>query len=285
MNINDPFTPPEVPGVYDIPDSAYHSGIGFSSSGLKLFTQSPLHYWSAYLDDQREPKPETPALINGKLIHMAVLEPEKYFATIYALPDKIDRRTKEGKAEFDFHERKAAEENRQIITAEQHLRCQRIAEAVRNNAASDFLFSGEGWIERSFYWRDLATGVLCKCRPDKFLTSMNIILDLKSCEDASYNGFQKSISNYNYGLSAAWYCRGLEAVLGKRPEQFILAAFEKDPPYACAFYVLDSEYMRRADQIIHFNLQLFAECQRTGQWPGYPDQIQTIEIPRWLRTA
>jgi hypothetical protein len=25
----------------------------------------------------------------------------------------------------------------------------------------------------------------------------------------------------------------------------------------------------------------FRECQEANQWPGYPDEVQTIQLPRW----
>ena len=48
-----------------ISNAEYHGGAGISKSGLDLVAQSPLHYWSAYLDPNRQAREETPAMAIG----------------------------------------------------------------------------------------------------------------------------------------------------------------------------------------------------------------------------
>lgn len=268
-------------GEFDIENEAYHASPGISASGLKLFAQSPLHYWDAYVNPDRAKRVKTPALLLGEQIHAAILEPARYFEKYYPLPEKYNRATKRGAADMEFHESQAAARYQEIITKENHEICQRIAESVRSNPAAEFLFSGEGKVEQSFYWRDPATGVLCKCRPDKLVRALNVILDLKSAEEAGTTAFQRASWNYGYHISAAFYLRGVEAVTGVRPSAFIMAAFEKKSPFACAFYEADHDLLTYANTEIDRLLCDVAECLATDEWPGYPHSIQKISLPKW----
>ena len=281
------------PCYVDISNEVYHESAGISSSGLKLLAQSPAHYWARYLDPAREARKRTPALVLGDQIHTAVLEPARYFQTYYPLPEKFNRATKQGKADAEYHEAQAADKGQVVITKDNHEICQRLTETVRDNPAADFLFNADGLIEQSFYWTESVvlpdTGeiveVLCKCRPDKLLTGLNIILDLKSAEDASLSAFQRASFSYGYHISAAFYLRGVEAVLGIRPTAFVIAAFEKESPFACSFFQFDNDALTQGNADVVRLLQRYAECLAADEWPGYPHCIRQISLPNWAVTT
>ena len=74
--------------------SDYYADPRISHSKLKEIRKSPAYF----LHKLREPTKETDAMKLGTLCHMAVLEPDKLEQNYTALEEKIDRRTKEGKA-------------------------------------------------------------------------------------------------------------------------------------------------------------------------------------------
>lgn len=277
------FNPPTVPAVYDLDNAVYHESEGLSSSGLKLFKRAPIYYYDRYLAPDRESAKETPALLLGTQIHTAVLEPDRYFRDYYPLPEKYDLRTKQGKADFEYHEAKAKAENKQVISAESHDICQRIAEAIHESAAASFFFTEDGDVEKSYYWLDEKTGVLCKCRPDKLLTGFPITIDLKSSTDCSPLAFARDVYNYGYHISAEFYRRGIAAVTGRQIDTFIWPVFEKERPYACAFYQASPAMLEYAAAEIDRLLEKFAACQKECVWEGYPDEVSVIELPAWVK--
>lgn len=144
----------------------------------------------------------------------------------------------------------------------------------------------------------------------------DIIGDLKTTEDASPEGFAKSIANWRYDVQHAYYMDGTRLALeqgkcnppqeGKAelsvywtdpvtgvlcrcrpdfwrgyPKHFAFIAVEKKPPYAVGVYVLDSEGVEIGRAQYQHDLRVYAECVRTGVWPGYGDKIQTISLPSW----
>lgn len=269
-------------GVYKgISNDAYHGGEGVSKSGLDLIARSPLHYWSKYLDPQREQQEPTPAMQLGTAIHSAVLEPD-LFASDYLVMPKFDRRTKDGKADYEAFVMEAA--GRTVISGDDYATCVQIQRNVTAHPAAQLLLA-DGEPELSVFWRDAETGVLCKCRPDWMNYKANVIVDVKSTDDASPEGFKKSIAKYGYHVQAAWYLDGFKAATGTAPKAFIFAAFEKKRPYATAFYYADEAMIELGRILYRERLNAYAQCLKRNLWPGYPQQLQPISLPAWVLKA
>ena len=132
-------------------------------------------------------------------------------------------------------------------------------------------------------WSDATSGLQCKCRPDWLTDDGSLIIDLKTTEDASPKGFEKSVGNWRYHVQAAWYLHGIEQASGTRPDQFIFICVEKKPPYAVAVYAADPEMIEIGWQQAQRDLEVLATCKAANAWPGYSDQIETISLPRWMR--
>lgn len=168
-----------------------------------------------------------------------------------------------------------------ILSPEQWDQLHAMANAVHSHPAAGALLTGcPGEAEKSVYWNDATTGVLCRCRPDWWRDD-NVIVDLKTTEDASPEGFAKSMANYRYDVQAAYYLDGIQKATRKRPKAFVFIAVEKKPPYGVGVYVLDSDSLELGRAQYQHDLRIYAECVRTGEWPGYGDKIQTISLPAW----
>lgn len=280
-------------GVYKNQSNAeYHSGAGISKSGLTLVGKSPLHYWSAYIDPDREKREETPAMKLGTAIHSAVLEPDLFASDYVVVPSDAPRKP----TSVQLNAKKPSDDtiaaiewwqgfnsqnaDRTIISGDDYQTCTAIQRQVRRHPAAIALL-GTGEAETSVYWQDEETGVLCKCRPDWMNYQANVIVDVKSAEDASPAAFQRSISNYEYHVQAAWYLDGVKAATGHAPKAFIFAVFEKSRPHASAFYYADQDMLEIGRKIYRERLAIYAQCLASNRWPGYPDLLQAISLPVW----
>ena len=67
---------------------------------------------------------------------------------------------------------------------------------LQNKIARKLLTDKDMLAEYSFIATCPETGLELKCRPDGLLREAGIVLDLKTCLDASYHGFEKTIRNY-----------------------------------------------------------------------------------------
>ena len=125
--------------------------------------------------------------------------------------------------------------------------------------------------------------MLFRSRPDWLLDDGSVIVDLKTTEDASPRGFQRSVAQYAYHQQAAWYLHGLEQASGICPAQFVFVAVEKKPPYAVGVYAADAEMIKAGWEAAERNLERIAECRAANHWPGYGEDIQPISLPPWMR--
>lgn len=172
-------------------------------------------------------------------------------------------------------------EHRTILNPEQWKTIHAMRDALMAHPAANALLTGvPGEAEKSVYWIDATTGVLCRCRPDWWRDD-NLIVDLKTTEDASPEGFARSIAKFRYDVQDAFYTDGVQQATGKRPKAFVFIAVEKKPPYGVGVYVLDAETKDLGRAQYQHDLRVYAECVRTGEWPGYGDKIQTISLPAW----
>jgi len=269
-------------GIYSgISNDDYHGGVGISKSGLDVLARSPLHYWSKYLDPNRERKEPTPAMKLGTAIHTAVLEPDE-FTKRHMVAPQVDRRTKDGKATWEQFVADAEAAGADLISADDFATCQAISRQVREHPTARKVFAN-GTPELSAYWTDAETGLLCKCRPDWL--GLPLIVDLKSTEDASAEGFAKSAWNFRYWVQAAWYVDGIEQATGQRPDAFVFAAFEKSAPYACAFYFADEAMLDMGRREYRRLLRILADCTAADRWPGYTTDVMPLGVPAWALKA
>ena len=257
--------------IPSIPIGEYHRHGSVSKSQLDHFAKSPAHY----LASLTTPRKETPAMRIGSLFHGLVLEPER---VKIAVAPVCDKRTKEGKATWEAFclENAGAE----IVTADEGEMLNGMAESIRKHPAASALLSGAGIAEGSCWWYDDQSGELCRCRPD-FYREDGIVVDLKTTEDASLEGFTRSVAKYNYALQAAFYSDGIEAATLKPVHGFAFIACEKTPPFAVQCFQLDFQAME-AGRVTYRNLLLdLADCKINRNFPAYSNKIETLSLPNW----
>jgi hypothetical protein len=259
-----------------IPDDAYNSHPGLSQSGAKvLVSQSPAHF-KAYLE--RDRSEQTAAQRLGTLIHLASLQPKVFDATIVVAPE-CDKRTTAGKeiwASFQSSlkpgQEAISQKDGEIVTA--------VSIAAR--AGLDKLmkdFDGEYMItEVPMVGRVNGTDI--KGRLDAIITTKagkRIVVDIKTTTDASLNSFSRDCANYMYFLQSAWYTTLAHA------DQFVFLAVEKDAPNAWACYTLDEASHQKGLALMNSAIDLFRSCNTFKQFPGYPQEVQTMTLPKWVQ--
>ena len=251
-----------------ITERVIYDGIqALNQSGAKELLKSPAHY-QAYLNRTQE---DSKALRVGTAVHKLALEGLDAYNATHAIAPEVDKRTKEGKAAWaDFV---TANEGKSILTAEEGA----LVDAVANSAAACMKANGIVLSKTEVMFTAFIGDTLCKCAIDG-ISDDGFIYDLKTCEDASPHGFLQAVRKYKYALQAYFYRHAVESAYKCRVLGFRFIAVEKEPPYAHAVYELGPELMTQAAFDFEKALTLYKECTASGQWPAYPQQIQTIDI-------
>lgn len=279
-----PGAPTPQPGIYtDMSAEDYHAVAALSKSRMDALHRSPAHLL-AYL---QEPHEDTAATILGSLTHTLAMEPELY-ALRFRAYDNIRRSTKEGKANCE--EAEAA--HLTPITKETLAQAEAMAKALRNHptAAGAFLADGTQF-EVSVFWTETVQDVAipCKARLDVLNRDVPglgcLTADVKKTRDASIRGMSRSIMEYRYHVQAAWYRRAVYLAAGLHSDAFYLLCVEDVPPYLAAIYEISEDAQQLALHEIKTDMETLAGCIRSDEWPGYPDGIITLDLPKWAYSA
>jgi exodeoxyribonuclease VIII len=231
----------------------YRFSQGLSKHEFDNFLVSPAYYiWKK----TKEWKPSRDMIL-GTLIHSAAIEGR----IEYAVGPNVDKRTKDGKAEWQTF----CEENigKEIITPDEE---KRIVCTVAK--ATSFLEQVKiEHVEASMYWE--RGGVMCKGRPDIIGTfeGRPAIIDLKTTSD--FNKFDQKFWSFGYDIQAAWYRRGLMEITGKDCDFWFLVTDTEEPHFA-QWVLLSGEAIEKADARIDEELERFLECSEGAHWPEPP---------------
>lgn len=267
------------PGIYpNLPNAEYHKAEGLSSTDIKALRHSGLHY-QAYLKDEIE---QSGQMRLGSLVHCLILTPDK-------LKDDVhvgNYNTRRGK---DFEAACRDGGDKLICNQEELDRASEIADAFRAQAIDHPFFNGErfklleGYKEHSIFVDCPETGLLLKARPD-VLTTTGVITDIKTTDDASPDGFQKSIAKFGYHISAAHYIDVVSKaqIEGIAPvTEFCFVAIETSPPYAMATYFLSVDALQAGAEEIQIAIENYKKGKQSGVWEGYKKDLVEIGLPGW----
>ncbi|WP_109000829.1 PD-(D/E)XK nuclease-like domain-containing protein [Streptomyces rishiriensis] len=163
---------------------------------------------------------------------------------------------------------------------------QAMADAIRQHPIAGPLFApGTGVAERSMYWTDPATGVRCRIRPDwlrhREENGRLIVVDVKTARAVDPAALQRAVYEHGYHAQAAFYLAGAKALglTGDQEPAFIFVFQSKAPPYLVHLVELDFPALTLGAARNERALRIYADCQRTGVWPGFNDRITYLPLP------
>ena len=124
-------------------------------------------------------------------------------------------------------------------------------------------------------------GIDVRVRPD--CLGDDWISDIKTCQDASPEKFNKDIQNRNYHIQAYFYC----FMLGIDPSRFRFIACETNPPFAVEVYKLDDVYIENAKEDFERAFTFWKLYKEKGIITGYQsqdfDDDGTIILKGWRK--
>lgn len=294
----------ELHGCIECTNEEYHSGPGVSKSKLDAISVSPLNYWDKYINPDREPEEYKHCLAVGDGTHKIVLEPGTFQNTYAVGFDKTA--FPEALNTVDQMKQALAKENLMTAGSKPELARRLVEEAgyprekiliyleeehnqsmagkipmpakdyknmlsmlqaiQRHHTAAGLL--AEAYTEISFYVTD-EFGILRKCRLDALTRCGGIIVDLKTTDDVSEDGFGRTIAQRRYHVQAAWYLDIMRMLYGSdAPTAFAFIAVQKTRPFDVAVHYLNEAQIEIGRQLYRRDLATLIECERTGYWPG-----------------
>lgn len=250
-----------------------------SYSSGKNFLISPQHYMH-YLTKPFEP---TPALIFGNLVDCLLLTPNE-FETRYVIAPKFDRRTKQGKLDYD----EFLKNNTTKAWIDQDMldEAKLMVEAANTNPISKKLLERITQTQIRHKWVDKKTGLHCITILDG--EGSNIIFDLKTCASADPEDFQRDAFNLDYPLQAGFALEYAKVKKFEFPEYYYLC-LEKGAPYAVSVNRASDEYLEYGKQRYRELMDKFKYCmdkglfQQSYEFRSMFTGEHILELPGWAR--
>lgn len=243
-------------------------------STLKHLGKSGEHY----LYNLNNKGEDSDARQRGRVLHLAVFEPERLSREVVVWPE-----AKRGKAWEAFAEKHAGKE---IISSRMNEAVKAIGARARSHPmAAKYLAGGKAehtvtWTYRSPTVAHLESWTMeCKGRLD-FIADAGAIVDLKSTRDGSPTGFGREAARYEYHAQLAFYRDGYQALTGVRLP-VIIVAVEAAAPHVVQVYRVEDDLLDLGRERYELLLAHLRVCRAENKWPGYAEAEMRLELPRW----
>lgn len=272
------------PGVYDIPEDAYHAdpvvGGSLSSSEARPILACPAKGIRA-----KQFKDRWSASMNfGAVAHRLVLGRGDDYAVVEANDWRTNAAKEARDAARDAGKRplltKDMDAAREMVAA---LHSHRFHDPktgeVQPTGAGDLFRNGIP--EQTLVWRDGASGVMCRARIDWTPKRGRIYPEYKTTADAEPGFLQRQVWTLGYHMQAEWYLRGIRALGLHRNPRWLWVFQEKTAPYLVTCAQPDAEMLQWAKVANDKALDIYRACTAAGRWPGYVDSVTTLSLPPW----
>jgi exodeoxyribonuclease VIII len=266
------------PKLWNCTNEEYHGdSTHVSHSSLDCLIASQVLYHGKYVTGIF-PQETTPAMEFGTMFHGWTLEKR-----VPIVAPKCDRRTKEGKEQYAAFLNAA--KGKPVIDEKDNAMALAMIDGINANPAAKFLLDHPGEIEQGVRWTCSETGILLKCRPDKFITDRRLVIDLKTCVDSSPEGFARSAYAFGYHRQAALYIDGMMELTGEQ-FGFMFIAVQKTAPFSCLVCKLDDAFVEQGRTENLAGLAKLKRCRETNQWTeDHHGLVVTLPAPRWAKYA
>jgi hypothetical protein len=264
------------PGAHDLSIEDYHASAGISRSAISELKKSPLHYWEMYINKHKKKEPSREMII-GSAVHTLFLEPN-LFEHYFAIRKKFDGRSNEGKKYKKDFEKKSL--GKTIIEEDWVDTIGNIVESLNGHAKATRIIK-DASVEKSYYWVDNDTGLLCKARPDIYNQNLQILSDLKTTKEADPDSFRRNLISGDYHIQAAMQREGIYRITGKVVNDFVFIVAPTERPYKPYIYRIEEEVIEQGLFEFKQALGLLSMCYQSNKWDAERDEIITLTLPRW----
>jgi hypothetical protein len=247
-----------------------------SNSRLTAFKRSPAHLIH-YLT---KPKEQTPAMAFGSAFHCYVLQPEK-FDQLYAVAPEVDRRTKDGKIEWEVFN--ALHKDKTVISKADFDKIIDMSMALYSNSSVGDILKEIVTREDDRTWINEETNAPMRGIIDGI--GQGFMIDLKTCQDADPVKFARDAYNMNYHRQAAIY---LDSHPDGKFMDYYIIAIEKDAPYGCSVHQLSDELIdagrkQYIDYVIEYQAWVDDGMKEAGYEYWQYSGIYNLQLPAYAK--
>jgi hypothetical protein len=294
--------------AFDWPEERYFSDrAALTRSALGLLPFKPLEF-GAWVRGEKLRGDENDDMRFGKALHAAVLEPERFAASMLPRPAKPKDARKGAAAgtpervAWELWERatkafaatKSANPSAIPVSPDDQARIIGIREAIARHDEASVLLSPGGESEKTIIWREPITGLLVKVRVDlmRRLDAIDVYgtrlppgyydADIKTTAADSPGLFVASARKFGYLPQASMYLDASEALTGERMQWAWVATTaepDRNGQHGVSVYVLTDEQRERGRQIYMNQLVEALDRITRDDWtPAHRKGVHTLPL-------
>lgn len=272
------------PGVYNLTAEAYHAdpipGGSLSSSGARRLL--PPSCPALFRHEQLHGRKPRRVFDIGHAAHALVLGTGPELVKVEA----DNWRTKASQqAAAEARERGAVP-----LLPDEYAEIHAMADALHAHPVAGALFDPDfGRPEQTLAWQDAQSGIWRRAMldwlPDPGRGRL-IVPDYKTTTCAAPSELSKTVQKFGYHQQHAWYVDGAQVLdLGDQDTAFVFVFQEKTAPYLVTVIELDALALRIGRDLNRQAIEIYADCSRSGVWPGYSDDVESVPLPAWVERA
>lgn len=267
---------------------SYHLRLdSYSSSQIKWMKKSPWHFKKMVIDGgSLKTKSMSFGSLSHELIHENLMDKMVYIPAFRPIettvPGKREGTTKKHTITIkqqteDFI---AQNQDKIIITENEHTKIMGMYEAFKADKLVQSYIGDDDLVEQGFQYYDPEFDIQCRFRPDRISKKNKVIMiDYKSCANASYESFRRDVIKYGYDISAGHYVFGYNRLFKTPVDEYLFIAQETAEPYACAVWKLtDSDLLAGFDKR-RVLLRKIKKYTKLNYWPGYTEKAEDLYLP------
>jgi hypothetical protein len=245
-----------------------------SNSRLTAFKKSPKHLMH-YLT---RPKDETPAMIFGSAFHCYLLQFDLFYSK-YAIAPEVDRRTKDGKLQWD--EFVYNNEGKIVLSRNDYDKISMMNHSIYSNPMAGEILNNLTKREEIRTWINADTNVPMK----GIIDGQGFIMDLKTCADAEPTKFARDAFYMNYHRQAAIY---LDSEPDSSSLSYYIIAIEKDAPYGISVHEMSHELLllgrtQYIDMLVEYQTWVEGGMMEAGYEYWHYSGIYPLELPSFAK--
>lgn len=288
------------PGIYSgVPIKIYHGdlciGPSISSGGTRKIESKNLEHFfkEFYGNPDRKAPADKQAWIFGRAAHTLLLG-EKGFREDFLIrpdtyPDDPSKPWHGGSNSCKKWLAEAVLADKSVLAPDDVPKIRGMAEKLARHPIIQQGILG-GLVEHTIVWRrriKVQSGRLvtiwCKARPDTIPLQANMLVDYKTCEDASPQAVRRAIGEHGYHQQLALGAEGIFATTGRVITDHVLVFQETGAPHSINIKPVDMLAIESGRRQNLRSMIKFAEAIDTGNWDaGYEDDGVEAGLPDYL---
>lgn len=249
-----------------------------SPSRMKKLCQTGKHFEWYYLKNQKDT--DTAAKKLGRLLHSALLEPDKFLNNYIIEPKFSGVGMKKRKADWWENLNTEAivmdqKEAEKIINMIESLNSDKYASKLLRNSVPEV----KAFAKDTGYKDHLGNPIQWYCVLDAY-RSGNVVIEVKTTRNGKRRKFEYDCIELGYHIQTWINRRIVQLITGKTPKVMVIDV-ENVPPYCVAVNECPYKWFEETEEYIFRGLETFKEGMKKGVWHGWQKEPGILLLPEW----